>query len=100
MYIFRDDILETVNYIIGYLDVPYAEAYSDIKNMVDKLELKFDGYKHSNNAIENLSAPDSQYKKTWEIGERKIAININYQDMSNAEYTNIDAFMVSIKVNV
>ena len=100
-YYFTDDKLTTVSYGIQYRDVPHADAYASAMGVYEKL----DGILSDAN-VEGLESGDfdsldevgGSFTKQWRLGKINLGLNMNYQDMSEADFTDMDQFNLSISI--
>ena len=98
-FTFVDDGLSGIAYSVAYRDVPHEDAYASAMGVYEKL----DGILESTEAefeesgsIDSLDQVGGDFTKQWTLGGTNISLNMNYQDMSGVDFTDMDQFNLSI----
>ncbi len=98
-FTFVDDGLSGVAYNVAYRDVSHGDAYASAMSVYEKLDgiLKAsDAESMESGSIGSLNEVGGYFTKQWALGDVNISLNMNYQDMSEADFTDMDQFNLSI----
>ena len=100
VYAFANGQLDGVAYTVAYRDVPYEDAYRSAMNAYETIDsaINRNVKRVITGSIESLNEVGGQYTIQYLFKDQTVTVNMNYQDMSEATYTDMDQFNFSINI--
>lgn len=98
-FTFVDDSLTGIAYSVAYRDVPHEDAYDSAMSVYEKLNIALEdsgAESLESGSIDSLDEVGGTFTKQWVLDGVMISLNMNYQDMSEADFTDMDQFNLSI----
>lgn len=100
-FTFTQDKLTGVAYNVAYRDVPHEDAYASAMGVYEKLcgLLEDSGVESvESGSMDSLDEVGGTFTRQWMLKNVSITLNMNYQDMSKADFTDMDQFNLSINI--
>ena len=99
IYTFTDDKLTAVEYGFPFWDVAYNEAFPIAMGLFEEVE-KLAGRAETLEEWDrdSLDMPGGRYQKKFMLGKTPVAAMIHYQDMSEADFTDMDLVSFSLRI--
>ena len=108
-FTFVDDSLTGIAYNVAYRDVPYEDAYASAMSVYEKVNSLIEEFNSlaerrdtagiesvESGTLDSLSTVGGAFTKQWMFDGLMLSLNMNYQDMSEADFTDMDQFNLSV----